>query len=766
MSRRKSRLYTNLLVAALVCVGPEAPRADHAITFFPSFYPQEIRIEQLAPDAAAREFANKADPLHAYLGSAPRFPGHRPDNLKSADSLKSLIVAGVNSRSPRLADREARCRATAQAARALAKRSDLVAHVYPVTPYHADYLHHADLASLPTAERPRPDADPPLTFRAPSGAPEILLNEDARVSATDWDLELFEVSPESLMRMAGSGLNAWPAPPWAKEGWFQAYHLLRPSLTEAEQRERADAIFHRLINGVFKDLTERINLERDLLEALIRDCERTVLGYRLRSEFYSDDFSNGIENIVVDAQFGFNSPVFVRAVKLKDFLWNGWLRIGTEQRPVAAWNPLAGFTDTAGRLVWGTVADDAFLSIPYNSRWVANRTQIVAAGETAARRSLPIPPDALVPQPRSGRLEPAGSGRGAMGKVTYRVLASPYQDETAMEAADLLYPFALAFRWGAEDDRAGRFDPAIAAATRLMRERLRGAKIVKVEETKLRDGEVTFTHRTVIVDVYLDDLAHDEQESALFAPPWSAMPWHVLALMEAAVERGIAAFSEGEAKRRGLPWLDLVRDPAQLEKLRGLIREFAQSGYRPPALEALVSAETATARWQRLDKFVAATGHLLVTNGPYKLKSWSASAIVFDVVREFTYPVGLGTFDLHAHPPRARITALEQAGDRVLLGIDVEFAVKAQRSRRLVRVPLRRDTLRGTAPIQPMLRYMAVGADGRIAAAGGATRLPDERFALALPPKLAAGTYTIYAAMFADGNAISPEIGRLSYKSH
>ena len=38
------------------------------------------------------------------------------------------------------------------------------------------------------------------------------------------------------------------------------------------------------------------------------------------------------------------------------------------------------------------------------------------------------------------------------------------------------------------------------------------------------------------------------------------MPWHVLALMEAAVERGFAAFSQTEAARRGLPWLDLVRD--------------------------------------------------------------------------------------------------------------------------------------------------------------------------------------------------------------
>ena len=62
------------------------------------------------------------------------------------------------------------------------------------------------------------------------------------------------------------------------------------------------------------------------------------------------------------------------------------------------------------------------------------------------------------------------------------------------------------------------------------------------------------------MEVYVDAIPTDEHEDALVAPPWSSVPWHVLALMEAAVEREIAAFSQSEAKRRNLPWLDLVRD--------------------------------------------------------------------------------------------------------------------------------------------------------------------------------------------------------------
>ena len=35
-----------------------------------------------------------------------------------------------------------------------------------------------------------------------------------------------------------------------------------------------------------------------------------------------------------------------------------------------------------------------------------------------------------------------------MTKVAYRVLASPFQDGTGMEPADLLYPYAFAYALG------------------------------------------------------------------------------------------------------------------------------------------------------------------------------------------------------------------------------------------------------------------------------------------------------------------------------
>jgi hypothetical protein len=60
-------------------------------------------------------------------------------------------------------------------------------------------------------------------------------------------------------------------------------------------------------------------------------------------------------------------------VKLKDFPWNGWLKLGIDVRPDAAWNPIGGFGDGFGRLLWSAIGDPALFSAPYDSSWMLNR---------------------------------------------------------------------------------------------------------------------------------------------------------------------------------------------------------------------------------------------------------------------------------------------------------------------------------------------------------------------------------------------------------
>ena len=77
---------------------------------------------------------------------------------------------------------------------------------------------------------------------------------------------------------------------------------------------------------------------------------------------------------------------------------------------------------------------------------------------------------------------------------------------------------------------------------------------------------------------------------------------------------------------------------------------------RTDALRGLVTVEQAQQRWAALSRFGRAHGHFVITNGPYQLGKWSGDAIVLPVFRDFSYPLGVGTYDRHAWPLRAWAT--------------------------------------------------------------------------------------------------------------
>lgn len=761
-----------VLGAALVVfalVGDWLPaEAGHELTYYPSFYPQEIRIEPIAPAPAAALFQEKT--LHAYIGSAPRFEGSVPDHLKSAESLGSFLLLTFNPASEVFKGRERRCAGAGGIMAALALQTeDFIFHPYPVTPFHSDYLHHLDRVQdfKETVLTQRP-VNLPLKFRAQGQRAEALVRSRWKLDSGSWDASLEEVPLSRLMSGSAVRLNGWHGPPWKKEGWFQAYRLLAPVVSSPEEKRTAAAIYQRLVRGQYGDLRERLNLERRLVSSLTRSCERVVVGYAPRREYYNDDFSAGVQNIAFDSHLGLNSSIFVRTVKLKDFPWNGWLRLGIDEKPEAAWNPIAGFADGPGRLIWSALGDPALLPLPYNSSWISNRAVVDPKWGAAQDRSkgTPVPAGALLPEPGTGALRPVGKGKFSATKLTYRVLASPFHDGSQMDVADLLYPYVLAYRWGVKTRQdEGAYDPVIEAATGLIRSQLVGLRVVGVDRKVSRFApDVTALWQILLVQVFLNYVSPDSQQVAALAPPWSPVPWHLLVLMEEAVRRGFAAFSKEEAERREVGWLDLARDESLKERLRGLVEEFERKRYRPAALEDLVPAEAARLRWGALKKFARESGHFIVTNGPYRLKGWSQDSTVLEVVRELSYPLGLGTFDRYAYPPRAVITAVKREANRVALEVDVEKVVKMQRTYTTVRERLRRETTRGLYGIRPESRYLLVGPDGSVVSAGTARLGNDERFVADLPARLPRGQYAFLVAIYPDGNTVNPSLKILRFR--
>jgi hypothetical protein len=383
-----------------------------------------------------------------------------------------------------------------------------------------------------------------------------------------------------------------------------------------------------------------------------------------------------------------------------------------------------------------------------------------AAPSVAVREEVSVPADALAPEPGSGRLLPVGPGKTAKGRLTYRMLGSSFHDGTRTSAADLLYAYAFAYRWsGRADDARAHYDPLVDRSTAPLRERLIAVRVAGREPVSrtFRVADVDFVREIFQIEVYLTMAPGRPEREAVFAP-WSTLPWHVLALMEQAVERGFAAFSQEEAARRGVEWLDLVRSEPQKERFLSLVEAFEREGFRPEALRSMVSGEEARRRWSALAAFYRTHHHFLVTNGPYRLKSWSSTAAVLDAFRDLSYPLGVGSYDAYAVPRRGYITGVEQQGSRISLAADIEVMVRFQRSYRLERKPFATvapDVARRSAP---ECRYVIVDAEGRVRLTGRAGPAENGTFVVDLGGRLSPGRYTMLAQVVVNWNAMGAEV--------
>lgn len=359
-------------------------RSGHELPVYPSYYPHEIEIATMAPDRAAGLL--REGKIQAFVGTELRLGAAPSEPIRAIESLGSFVIVRVNPASPLAKDEQSRCALTRAVVNAISPQDgELIVHPYPVTPLHGDFLYHIDRAEAAKSKLLDAASSPPFTaafrVRASDELAKSLLPQAWVVADAEWDAEVASASTADLVRSSRIETNGWSGPPWLRTGWFHAYLLLRNALDEGS-RQRSEELFQRLKPGSHESGVERINIERELVSGLTAGCRALVVGYTVKREYFNAEFSAGIENIGFDALDGFNSPIFIRTVKLKDFPWNGWLALGIGERPSAAWNPIAGFSDDFGHLMWSAIGDPAMLPSPYDSEWMFNRVSDVEAIQT------------------------------------------------------------------------------------------------------------------------------------------------------------------------------------------------------------------------------------------------------------------------------------------------------------------------------------------------------------------------------------------------
>jgi hypothetical protein len=350
-------------------------RGGHELPMYPSYYPHEIAIETIPPERAAPLLLENK--IQAYLGPQPRFSDDVPVSIRAVESLGSFVIVLRNPAAPAPTDAASSCAAVETVVGDIAGKQGFVFHPYPITPFHGDYLYYADLAEAAKARflraRARTSAAPANLRVKADGALQHLIRPEWIAQGPEWDVAVEEVGAADLVASSMTSVNGWLGPPWVKAGWFHSERILADAIEDGDTRARADAMVGRIEASDYRDAVERINLQRDLVTTLTSSCHKLVVGYTVKRQYFSVEFSDGIENIGFDSIEGLNSPMFIRTVKLKNFPWNGWLLLGIDKAPNAAWNPIAGFSDGFGRLLWSAVGDPALVPAPYDSGWMLNR---------------------------------------------------------------------------------------------------------------------------------------------------------------------------------------------------------------------------------------------------------------------------------------------------------------------------------------------------------------------------------------------------------
>ena len=347
-------------------------RGGHELPIYPSYYPHEIEIKTAAPEQATNLLLQGA--MQAYVGAAPTFPERLPDWMRSVESLGAIVSVRINPASSLINGEVTACAVARTILRDISGRGgELIFHPYPVTPFHGDLADGAKARVLGEMADPSQSLPRALKVAAEGALAKSLVRPEWYTQDSDWDAVIEEVDVASIVASSLVTLNGWLGPPWVRAGWFHAHLLLADASADSAGAARERIYFRRIEAADYANAVEHINLERDLVSALTSSCRKVIAGYTVKREYFNAEFSAGIENVGYDSVAGLHSPMFIRTVKLKDFPWNGWLSLGVNARPSAAWNPIAGFNDPFGRLLWFALADPAVLPAPNDSGWTINR---------------------------------------------------------------------------------------------------------------------------------------------------------------------------------------------------------------------------------------------------------------------------------------------------------------------------------------------------------------------------------------------------------
>ncbi|HEV2192514.1 MAG TPA: ABC transporter substrate-binding protein [Nitrosopumilaceae archaeon] len=381
-----------------------------------------------------------------------------------------------------------------------------------------------------------------------------------------------------------------------------------------------NSISQNIFTGNFTSTDQRTELLKKAVDEGIKESVRIFLVSKI-DQYVSNKKVAGIIN-----DFGAGITSRFTPINARDN--SDSLTIGVKKIYQGAWNPVAGFSDSASQQILGAISDPGSFKNPYTGVTIPVRSswKVETAGPTG---KLDVPSDVIKWDPTKQKWIQVGNGMKSTSKVTFLLTFGNWHNGQPMDMNDVLYSIYFLYQWGAEhSENSKTFDSEYSPKANQAAKTLIGIRVIDKNT----------------IEVYQDYWHFDEGEIADSAGVFPSMPWEIFYAMEKSVTDGKVAFSRSETVSKNVDWLSLLV-PNDANMIKSSLEDFSKSNSIPVALAGFdKNSQYYSDRYSASVSWIEKHNHAIISNGPFYLDSYSPEAriITIKAFDDPTYPFGTG----------------------------------------------------------------------------------------------------------------------------
>jgi peptide/nickel transport system substrate-binding protein len=457
-------------------------------------------------------------------------------------------------------------------------------------------------------------------------------------------------------------------------------------------------------------------------------------------------------SVVSDLAGGINGTSFWPYTLRVNDKEGGTVKIAQSAILVQPWNPIAGSNWIDDSMIYHGTEDYGAQFDPYTGIGLPQR---VEKATVLAKQGLPItkskdwvdlqftnddikvPGDAWVDWDAAAQKfitadQKSPSGITAKTKVTVTYPSSLWQtkwhDGSNLSMGDFIMYMILTFDQAKKESKI--YDESVVPTFETFMQHFKGLKIVSTDPLTIETYDDLY---------YLDAEVNAAYDTWYPAYLYGQGAWHNLAPAIAAEADGKIAFSTDKAQANKVEWTSLISGPS-LATQKTYLDQLSQAGTLPyaPTMSQYVKPDEAKTRYDNLEKWYTAHGHLWLGTGPYYVDK--------------VFPVE-GTITLKYNPdfpdPADRWSGLGQPKVAAAT-IDGPGVVKAGDTAEFDVTITFQDQPYKNADLQSVT-YLVFDSSGNVVATGDAAPAEDGHYKVTLTPgvtdKLTAGSNKLTVAI-------------------